>query len=368
MITLENDRLHFRFPEVHERAHGSVSFQRTLRIPDDDAPYPLPPGMGNFPLRHVDDYKSRLPEEWLRRGGVLMPMHQAEAMWISFGSHSGTPHYPVAVKIATGKVCAVSGETWTEHLNRDPQDYVVLPNQPWIDGYCVEKGLIRQFIAMPLGEGYTVEEQITGAAEHGGVQIIAYPMKAERYEAILAAREARRAARAARLADREIRRASRPRTFSDNLQFMTDRVDAHPSPSAVYQSVMSMGLAPGGRMRQEIYDDPYGLEAWDQRHASRCFVTIANSEQWMAITGQKPLTTPPTATQYADAGLPWFDYYDGDATAVAGAEKFADLSSVAEIGLTKGDTPLPENESLTETRVVRLGRAGPRQVREPSPD
>ena len=353
MITLENDRLHFRFPEVHESAHGSVSFQRTLRIPDDDAPYPLPPGMGNFPLRHLDDHKSRLPEEWLRRGGVLMPMHQAEAMWISFGSHSGAPDYPFAVKIATGKVCAVSGEDWTEHLNRDPQDYVVLPRQPWIDGYCVEKGLVRQFIAMPLGEGYTVEEQITGAAEHGGIQIVAYPMKAERYEASLAAR-------AARLADRQIRRASRPPMFSDYLV-------AHPSPSAAYQSV-SMGLAPGGRMRQEIYDDPYGLDAWDQRHASRCFVTIANSGQWMAITGEKPPTTPPTAKQYADAGLPWFDYYDGDATAVEGAEKFADLASVAEIGAKKDEVPLPENEPLTETRVVRLGRAAPRQVREPSPD
>ncbi|WP_419936998.1 hypothetical protein [Candidatus Palauibacter sp.] len=346
MITLENDRLHFRFPEVHESAHCSVSFQRTLRIPDDGTPHSLPPGLGGFPLRHVDDYKSRLPEEWLRRGGVLMPMHQAEAMWISFGSHSGTPDYPFAVKIATGKVCAVSGETWTEHLNRDPQDYVVLPDQPWIDGYCVEKGLIRQFVAMPLGKGYTVEEQITGVAEHGGIQIIAYPMKAERYEAILAAREAR---------------------FADHLAVSDVMVlsDVLPSPSSLPRH-RSMGLAPGGRMRQEIYDDPYGLDAWDQRHASRCFVTIANSEQWMAITGEKPPTTPPTAKQYADAGLPWFDYYDGDATAVGGAEKFADLASVAEIGAKKGETPLPENEPLTETRVVRLGRAGPRQVREPS--
>ena len=57
---------------------------------------------------------------------------------------------------------------WSLHLNRDPQDYMVLPEQPWLDGYCVEKGVIRQFVAMPLGEGYSGEEQITGAAEHGG--------------------------------------------------------------------------------------------------------------------------------------------------------------------------------------------------------
>ena len=336
MITLESDRLHFRFPEVHERAECSVSFQRTLRIPDDDTPYPLPPGLGNFPLRHVDDYKSRLPAEWLRRGGVLMPMHQAEAMWINFGSHSSNPAYPIAVKIATGKVCAVSGEGWTNHLNRDPQDYVVLPRQPWIDGYCVEKGVVRQFIAMPLGEGYTVEEQLTGVAEHGGVQIVAYPMKAERYEAILTGYKARE-------------RVAEPMGVF------------HSSISPV---LSSMGLAPGGRMRQAIYDDPYGLDAWDQRHASRCFVTIANSAQWMAMTGEKPPTDPPTAKQYASAGLPWFDYYDGDAEAVSGADKFTDLSSVAETGAQKGETPLPENESLTETRVVRLPAIDARPVRE----
>jgi len=86
----------------------------------------------------------------------------------------------------------------------------------------------------------------------------------------------------------------------------------------------------------------------------------------MAMTGEKPPATPPTAKQYADAGLPWFDYYDGDATAIAGAEKFADLAGVAEVGAKKGEMPLPENESLIETRVVRLALDGPRPVREPS--
>jgi hypothetical protein len=30
---------------------------------------------------------------------------------------------------------------------------------------------------MPLGSGYSAEEQITGEAEHGGIQIVVYPMK-----------------------------------------------------------------------------------------------------------------------------------------------------------------------------------------------
>ena len=54
-----------------------------------------------------------------------------------------------------GKVCAVSGEPWSDDLDADGQNYVVAPDQPWFDGYCVDKGVIRQFIAMPLGKGYT---------------------------------------------------------------------------------------------------------------------------------------------------------------------------------------------------------------------
>ncbi len=334
MITLEADRLVFRFPEVHDEAGCAIDFQRTLRIPDDDRTYPLPPGLGSFPLRHLDDHAERLPEGWRKRGGVIMPMHQAEAMWLMFRSLPEDPWgYPCAIKIATGKISAISGESWVQGLNRDPQDYLVVPDQPWLDGYCVETGVIRQFVAMPLGEGYSAEEQITAAAEHGGLQILVYPMKAERYEAL-----------------------------------MRERASMHRG--RVYQELScgevgtAMGLAPGGRMKQEIYDDPYGLEAWDQRHASRCFVTIANSLAWFAITGKRPPTRPPMAADYTAAGLPWFDYYGGDIKALKGAKALAKLKSVKEIGQQKGEAPLPENESVEVTKVHTLGRRTAKPVRE----
>ena len=49
-----------------------------------------------------------------------------------------------------------------------------------------------------------------------------------------------------------------------------------------------MGLAPGGRMRQEIYKDPFKLSDWDMDQKSRCFVHLANSLVWRAITGDAP--------------------------------------------------------------------------------
>ncbi len=126
-----------------------------------------------------------------------------------------------------------------------------------------------------------------------------------------------------------------------------------------------MGLAPGGRMRQVIYDDRYGLDAWDQRHSSRCFVTIANSAIWMAITGERPPTEAPTAAEYTEAGLPWFDYSDADADAVEGAEKLRSLISVANLGAQKGAAPLPESEGVDIERIIALRKRRAReQVRE----
>ena len=325
MITLHRNQLRFDFPEVHPDAVCTVELIRTLRIPDDGLEYPLPPGFDRFPLQHLDDHAARLPERWRRRGGVLMPMHQAEAMWINFGSPG---RYPFALKIATGKVCAVSGDEWVNNLNLDPQDYVVVPDQPWLDGYCVEKGLIRQFVAMPLGEGFTAEEQITGLAEHGGLQVIAYPMKRERFESM----------------------ARAPVLYRAML--------APEAPQA------EMGLAPGGKMRQEIFEDEYGLDAWDQRHASRCFVSIANSSQWMALTGQLPPTEPPSAREYTEAGMPWFEYYGGDAEAIAGAQKLSGLKGVGELSAGDPDAPLGADESFDPPEPVKLGRPGPRPVRE----
>jgi hypothetical protein len=175
------------------------------------------------------------------------------------------------------------------------------------------------------------------------LQILVYPMKAARYEELVKARDKARDEMFARLFEEEFNRAY-------CLRETTTRVD--------------MGLAPGGRMRQAIYDDPYGFDAWDQRHFSRCFVTIANSSAWMAITGERPPTQPPTAKQYTAAGLPWFDYYDADAKALEGAEHLKRLKSVAAKGQEQGAAPLTDNDSVQTDHVIRLGKAVGGQVRE----
>jgi hypothetical protein len=341
MIELRNKTLVFSFPEVHPDAKLKIGCQRTLRIPDDGNDYPLPPGLGLFRIKHVDDYGQNVPESWLEHGGVMLPMYQSEALWLNFDSDFLFTHetsYPFAIKVAAGKINAVTGDKWTDWLQRNPQDYMVSTEQPWIDGYCVEKGFIRQFVAMPLGAGYSAEEQITGAGEYGGIQIVVYPMKRKVFERLFP----------------KIKKIKR---ISD------DTPEFH---RLVMQSIdAEMGLAPGGRMRQEIYEDPFDLDDWEMDYKSRCFIHIANSLVWRSITGETPPTVPFTAKEYTKFGLPWFDYYSDNSTALKGSEKLDDLRSVVEMVQDKGGVPLPENESITPENIVKL-RAGLKrnQVRE----
>ena len=329
MISLENETLTLRFPDVHARAACEISFMRTLRIPDDNREYPLPPGLGRFPLRHVDDHADRLPAAWKTHGGVFLPMHQSEAMWIGFYRAD----YPMALKVAAGKIDAVTGEAWSRELSADPQNYLVVPSQPWLDGFCVAKGTIRQFVAMPLGKGFTAEEQLTGKAEHGGLQIIAYPMKASVYKELFEERVGD-----VRLAAMEVAESAAP--------------------------IQEMGLAPGGLMRQKIYEDSYGIDAWDTSASSRCYIHLLNSAQYFSVTGGQAPTMPPTAKDYSDAGLPWFEHYGGDKAVLDGARKLAGLHSVAAKSWQQGP-PLTGNEPaqphVVETeggrRLVREGEA-----------
>lgn len=270
-----------------------ITFQRTLRIPDDGNTYPLPPGLGQFPIRRVEDYSDRVPEAWREKGGVFIPMYQREALWISF-------HSPqlVAVKVGVGKIDALTGRRWNERLTKRPQNYLVCPDQPWLDGINAGDGFIRQFVAMPLGMGYTVEGQLTGEETEGGIQIKAFKSKLP------------------------------PRTF--------DRFDGEQIVACMAAPGDSMGLGAGGKMKQEIYPDAYGIESWDTESTGRVFVHIANSMVWRDITGEEPPQTPISAALYTDYGFPWFDLYDEGKGDIKGSDVLDGVKTVKEIDDDKG--------------------------------
>ena len=193
------------------------------------------------------------------------------------------------------------------------------------------KGVIRQSAAMPLGHGCTFEEQLTGEAEHGGVQLNVYPLSTERYRQLIA-----------------------ERAEDAHIDFCLDVPRLEDA---------SMGLAPGGKMKQEIYEDPYGLDAWDQRRSHRCFISLVNSmTKWLTITAERPPYETPTARDYTNCGLPWFDYCGGDANSLEASKNLDGILSVIERGKAKGVSPLLENDLLTkQPNVLHVSRSGKKQ-------
>ena len=89
-----------------------------------------------------------------------------------------------------------------------------------------------------------------------------------------------------------------------------------------------MGLAPGGKIKQDIAKAPYGLEAWDISTYSRCCVHLLNSDAFQRVTGRLPPTQPITPAQYRDQGIPWFDYYH-EGPRLPGAVALSSIDSLA---------------------------------------
>ncbi len=286
----------------------SVSFQRTLRIPEDDQTYPLPPSLGQFEIHRVEDFPEKMPAQWRQRGGFFIAMYQREALWLAF---DGTEWKPNAVKVAVGGVNAISGTAWDDGLNANPQNYLVCPNQPWLDGINAGDGFIRQFVATPLGSDQTVEAQVSGREEFGGIQLVVFEPK--------------------------------PGKFPDQPPLMP----------AIESPVMEglplgseMGIGAGGQIKQKIYEDPFGIETWDPENFARVDLHILNSEQYREVTGLEPPLTPVTAESYAEYHLPWFDLYDESLKSLGPS---ADLAAVKTLGQKDH-----EAERMKQTKEGRI--------------
>ncbi|MFF7844747.1 hypothetical protein ACFZC6_39285 [Streptomyces ossamyceticus] len=356
-----------------------VRFIRTLRLPETGT-HQLPPGLGDFPIRRVEDYPHTAPEEMRARGGVMLPVYLREAMWLHFGGSLE----PAALQVGVGKVCAVSGEPWSNRLSRKPQNYVVLPRQPWLDGINSGKGTVRQFVAVPLGLGATVEGQVTGEEVFGGVQLQSFPLNDTQ---LAVWREAER------------QRAGRERNFGPVGGYggpvpmpppgaapMPAPMAAPPGgaplpPPAPGGSPMAfaapgaapaaraavpprapaaMGLGVGGSMRQEVYQDTWPRGSWAEQPAGRVFVHLVTPPEWRRITGEAPPPSPVDRAAYTNAGLPWFDYYDQDGHDVEPADA---LGAVKPVGDWLG-TDLDPWQPPAPGQIKPLGDAPGRPIQD----
>lgn len=181
-----------------------ISFMRTVRIPEDGKNYDLPPNLGTFPLFNIQPFSDRLPPSIVAQGGLFLPMYQMEAMWINFDCIEGRKFI---IRPFLGGVNGISGEgtvgdmgSLIRRMNRltPTQDYIVLPEQMWLDGISTSPGIVKQFVATEMAPprreisegsrnkpgsrntksqiGASIEWQVTRQDSVGGIQLQIIPM------------------------------------------------------------------------------------------------------------------------------------------------------------------------------------------------
>ena len=109
---------------------------------------------------------------------------EREALWIDFESTG-----QFLVKIYAGGINVVSGEKHTKdqatklrqsalrESKESVQDYVVVPEQLWLDGVATSPGVVSQFVAVQQGSGYSIEAQLTGSEVASGLTFEVTPLR-----------------------------------------------------------------------------------------------------------------------------------------------------------------------------------------------
>ena len=408
--------------------HTRLSFNRTLRIPEDGREYPLPAGFGRLPILRVEDYAKRVPEQWLEQGGFIIPLYQREALFLEF---AGVQWRPTIGKVSVGRVNAISGKEHDLKIRPHRQDYIVIPDQRWLDGINSGSGSVSQFVAMALGKGYTIEAQVTDEEKHGGFQFAVFDPRAGRFpeqdpkeaESALAARKQRaflatqqeilnrlppingRVIRAVQeqhyqdvaktlgISEKEILKIIedarlrfdredgsganglagvipdahlRARRDMGGAKFMPasaghfmpdDGARSRPSgrrPES--KPVVEMGIARGGKIKQQIMEDTYGAESWDEAAFREVVIHIVNSEVYQHITGREAPPSPITAEQYHRYKIPWYSDYKEKAPALSPVAVFKRILSVGQIDKNRGvakEEALPRREIQPE-EILRI--------------
>lgn len=322
----------------------NANFQRTCRVPLGQM-NSLPAGLGSFPVFTVKDFRSGCPKEW-RDDGYFLPMYRQEAMWINFGRGAYNPASPRALIVGAGNINAVSGKPFDSSKDRfakrkkhkrvksgldirleKDQNYLVVPPQPWLDGWKAEDGKVYQFVAAEMGSGETVEGQITGEETVGGIQFIVYEPKE----------------------GQKLVHATSPHEYIVGGSYgemqscfgvakgahVMSLLGSSKSLRSASVGVQAMGLGRGGEIIQKIYPDPYGLEVWKDKPTAVEVIYLVSSEDFKQITGHEAPPTPVTYEKYQQFGLPWFELHDQKYKDTEGSGIFEKLKPVGE-GLAKG--------------------------------
>ncbi|KAJ8587983.1 hypothetical protein M405DRAFT_277481 [Rhizopogon salebrosus TDB-379] len=317
----------------------TISFQRTIRVPEAKLNN-LPPGFGNFPLYNVAEFARVLPEDMVEKGGLFLPAFEREAMWLRFTSDK-----QFAIRIYVGGVNGITGEPMIPNMAsllkrqngvEKKQDYIIVPEQPWLDGIATSSGKVKQFVAIPYGSGYSIEHQITGSETTGGMQFEVIPA----YQTSV------------RFDDRDIYHT--PRELGLSLGSEMTMIHLHEE-SDLYDDARGgaitfglggifgtlfrgstkrtpmMSIGAGGTIKQTIIEDRNDPRIWDVQRAKIFNVQVLSAARFEDITNMVAPPPPVDIKSYAAAGYPFFDIFNEALTSIHGSAAFKKVKTVFEM-------------------------------------
>lgn len=181
----------------------NITFHRSLRLPDHGAISDLAPvSYGSYELRDTRDSSVKLPSTMARTGGALLAIPREPIMHIQgritnldTGNEAVSLRFsstkPYAVRVYAGDVNAISGRQISEERANSAkpktirrqfsQDYIIVPDQDWLQGFAVEPGVARQFVALPANSGHSAEFQMSGQDCYMGMLFAVTPVIEPRY-------------------------------------------------------------------------------------------------------------------------------------------------------------------------------------------
>ncbi|KAI1276249.1 hypothetical protein F5Y07DRAFT_408440 [Xylaria sp. FL0933] len=367
-----------------------ITFQRTVRVPDNEDRAKLPPDLGTFPLFKADDFARKLSSDEALKGGIFFPMYQREAMWVNF-----TADAPFMIKIYAGGVNVVSGEHNSEtsgtllrrfnrmNMGQRIQDYVVVPQQPWLDGFAVSPGVIRQFVAMPLGTRYSVEAQLTGQETVGGLQFEITPSMPKVRSHCTPSTDFSILVRSVSGKFRRIRCSP-----TDTIEKVKGSIEDSEGIPTGHQRLVTngrqledhrtlesynvqrdniidlllrlrgggwsgpMSVAAGGNIEQVIHRDDNPPKIWAATSTITIPVHILTTTLFRQVTGREPPPCPISMAKYAAVDGPFFDLQEKP-SGISGA--FAGIKSTNAIDSARRRT-FSRSEPSVKPRVIKIDR------------
>ncbi|KAJ7367690.1 hypothetical protein DFH08DRAFT_829132 [Mycena albidolilacea] len=146
-----------------------IQFHRTLRVSDSSEKNYFTPVIDQYPIIPSSSLEAFLPVGMHGKEGFIMPMFKKEALSVSF---TNSRNCGAAIRIFVGGVNTLSGSVVNQasiDLPEMGQDYIFLSpgSTTQVDGVVTGSRIVRQFVAMALGAGDTVEEQVAGTTGGG---------------------------------------------------------------------------------------------------------------------------------------------------------------------------------------------------------